>query len=61
MKKLSFGAVLSAAVFGALSLTAANAADMDSMVTKAPPYAWHRLPWRPPAAASTISSSRLVR
>jgi hypothetical protein len=39
MKKLSFGAVLSAAVFGALSLTAANAADMDSMVTKAPPYA----------------------
>jgi hypothetical protein len=38
MKKLGFGAILAAAVICA-SGVGANAADMDSMVTKAPPYA----------------------
>jgi predicted porin len=39
MKKLGFGAVLVASVIGALGIGAANAADMDAMATKAPPYA----------------------
>jgi predicted porin len=39
MKKLGFGAVLSAAMICAAGFSAANAADLDSMTTKAPPYA----------------------
>jgi hypothetical protein len=39
MKKLSFGAILAVAAICASGVGAANAADMDAMTTKAPPYA----------------------
>ena len=38
-KRLGFGASPSAAAFFSCSITGALAADMDAIVTKAPPYA----------------------
>jgi predicted porin len=56
MKKLGLGAVLPAAMVFALGFgaTGASAADMDAMVTKAPPYAVAPAGFGPPVACGSV-------